>query len=78
MTRDELLALPYRTTLLHKTERTASGPLRCRINGKPRLWKRQPDYFELPVKHGLRTCFYITPSNLDDWEPESAALNHNP
>ena len=61
--------LNYGTILHHKTFRNANNsPLRARVNGKIRLWKRRPDYFELPMKHGLRTYFYITPDNIDEWE----------
>ena len=42
-------------------------PLRARVNGKLRTWKRQPDYYELPMKYGLRNCFYITPENAPYW-----------
>lgn len=69
MTRDQLLALPHGTVVHHKTLRNSDGSaLRARVNGKPRLWKRQPDYFEMPMKHGLKHFFYITPHNIDEWE----------
>ena len=42
-------------------------PMRARVNGKLRTWKRQPGYFELPMKHGLRNCFYIAPDNVRYW-----------
>ncbi len=45
-------------------------PLRCRVNGKCKTWKRRPDAYQLPVKHGLRDCFYITPNGAnpgEDW-----------
>ena len=69
MDKDKLLTLPNGTILHHKSLRNAdSTPLRARINGKPRFWKRQPGYFELPMKHGLRHHFYITPENIGEWE----------
>lgn len=55
-------------TFYHRTARNADGSaLRCRANGRCKLWKRRPDRFRLPVKHGLRDCFYLTPDNAADW-----------
>jgi len=55
--------------LWHTTARNADGtPLRCRVTGKLRTWKRDPERFQLPVKYGLKTSFYITPDNCDEWE----------
>ncbi len=42
-------------------------PMRCRVNGKCKVWKTRPEDFRLPVKHGLKTCFYITPQNAGEW-----------
>ncbi len=53
----------------HKTAKNADGtPVRARVNGKCKTWKTRPDDFRLPVKYGLRDCFYITPENAGDWE----------
>lgn len=44
--------------------------LEARINGKCKTWKREPDRWRLPMKHGLRECFYIGPGchqNPSDW-----------
>jgi len=69
MTKADLHGLPFGATLHHKTATNADGsPMRCRVNGKLRLWKRDPDRFQLPVKYGLKTCFYITAANINDWE----------
>jgi len=71
MTTNEARSLisAHGTVLHHKTLTNADGsPLRCRVTGKIRLWKRDPDYFELPVKYGLRQSFYITPRNCHEWE----------
>lgn len=55
--------------LHHKTEKNADGtPVRARVNGQCKTWKTRPDDFRLPVKYGLRHCFYITPENAGDWE----------
>lgn len=42
--------------------------LRCRANGMCKTWKTRPEDFRLPVKYGLKECFYITPSNAAEWE----------
>lgn len=60
---------------IHKTERFESTtmynadktPVRVRRNGKTKTWKRSPEKFRIPVKHGLRTCFYITEQNSNNW-----------
>ena len=52
----------------HVTQKNADGtPIRCRANGQCKTWKSRPFDFRLPVKHGLRDCFYLTPSNADQW-----------
>jgi hypothetical protein len=56
------------TTFYHITERNADGTaVRCRANGKCKVWKTRPDEFLLPVKHGLKLCFYITQRNAAEW-----------
>lgn len=42
-------------------------PMKCHANGKLKTWKTRPNDFQLPVKYGVRQCFYITPSNVKDW-----------
>lgn len=57
-----------RTTLYHREVKNADGSAaRCRVNGKCKTWKTRPDDFSLPVKYGLRDCFYITPENAHEW-----------
>lgn len=52
----------------HVSMKNADGtPVRCRVNGKCKTWKTRPNEFRLPVKHGLRDCFYITESNASEW-----------
>lgn len=52
----------------HVSLRNADGSaVRCRANGKCKTWKTRPDDFRLPVKYGLKECFYITPRNAADW-----------
>jgi hypothetical protein len=42
-------------------------PARCKRNGKTKIWVTRPDEFKIPVKHGLRDCFYIDNTNCNDW-----------
>ena len=42
-------------------------PVRARVNGKLKLWKRDTTRFQLPMKYGLRQCFYITSDNIHEW-----------
>jgi len=52
----------------HRSQRNADGtPVRCRVNGKLKTWKTRPDSFRLPVKHGIKQCFYLTPENIAHW-----------
>lgn len=58
----------YSEIFHHVTAKNADGtPTRCRKNGACKVWKTRPTEFRLPVKHGLRTCFYITQDNADEW-----------
>lgn len=55
-------------TLYHGRLRNSDGsPLRCRVNGRCKVWKTRPTEFQLPCKHGLRDCFYITQNNAHEW-----------
>lgn len=40
--------------------------LQVRQTGKVKTWKRNPSWFEIPVKYGLFESFYIT--NFDHWK----------
>ena len=52
----------------HRTARNSDGsPVRFRVNGKVKLWKTRPTEFILPVKYGLRECFYINRVNAAEW-----------
>ncbi len=69
MTRDEALTLRTGTVLHHKELRNADGSaLRARVNGRPKTWITRPNEFRLPMKHGLRNCFYITERDAELWE----------
>lgn len=60
ITKELALTLRHGQELWHSTAKNADGsPLRCRVNGKCLTWKRTPARFQLPVKHGLKDCFYV-------------------
>ena len=68
ITKEQAVAAEYRQEFLHVREKDSRGnPLRCRVNGKCQTWKTRPNEFRLPVKYGLRVCFYITEHNAADW-----------
>lgn len=67
MTRDEALTLTPRQTVYHATLRNAdSSPLRARVNGQIKTWKRD-NRIHIPMKHGINTYFYLTLENLSEW-----------
>lgn len=58
----------YHKTLRYQRRGKPTGPpLECRANGVCKTWKTRPSDFRLPVKYGLRDCFYITPDNAHEW-----------
>ncbi len=66
----------HETQFVHREYRNADGtPVRCRASGKCQTWKTRPNEFKLPVKHGLRDSFYITPENAHDWVPARSRQN---
>lgn len=66
--RQNVESLGYRHELRHVSLTDSRGkPVRCRVNGKCQTWKTRPGEFRLPVKYGLKECFYITPDNAKEW-----------
>lgn len=39
-------------------------PVRWRVNGKPKVWKRDPERIQVPIKHGLYTYDYLVFASL--------------
>lgn len=79
ITKDIAVALKHGQTLYHMkiTMANCKTPARCRVSGKCQTWKTRPNEFKLPVKHGLRDCFYITEHNAADWTTsEEEARTH--
>jgi hypothetical protein len=70
---DRILELLYVNTAYHYETGikivTGSGelkldkPIKWRVNGTIKLWKRDPARFQLPIKHGLYDYAYLTNDN---------------
>lgn len=68
LTRLAATVASYGQEFYHVRQRNSDGSAaRCRVTGRCVTWKRRPNDFRLPVKYGLRTSFYITPSNVGEW-----------
>jgi len=68
ITKAQAVAANGNATFYHGTLRNADKtPVRCRVNGQCKTWKTRPYEFKLPVKHGLKVCFYITERNAHEW-----------
>lgn len=67
-------------TLYHHIEKNADGsPLRARITGRLKEWRRpHSPQWQLPMKHGLKGCFYINDTTADEWftHEDEARLFH--
>jgi len=69
LTKEIAEKLTHRQELYHVSKLSSGGTMvRCRVNGKCNVWKTRPSEFRLPVKHGLRDCFYITNLNCGEWQ----------
>ena len=54
ITLEQAKQLNYGDMLHHINLTNSDGtPLRLRVNGKPKTWKRNPDRIKVPLKHGL-------------------------
>jgi hypothetical protein len=68
ISKSQAVEAKYRQIFHHVTLKNADGtPARCRVNGKCKTWKTRPNEFSLPVKYGLKQCFYITEVNAASW-----------
>ncbi len=84
MTRNDAMTARHAQVFYHVKARNADGSAaRCRVNGACKTWKTRPTEFRLPVKYGLKACFYITERNAADWllndpteEPTEADLDY--
>lgn len=49
-----------------------------RENGMIKTWKRDPQRFQLPIKYGLKECWYLTPDNAADFHFASLCVPNTP
>lgn len=67
ITLEQAKQLKIGTILYQTTETNIDGtPVRWKVNGKVKTWKREPDYIQVPIKYGLKICSYLTQDNLSD------------
>lgn len=62
--------LHHGQVLYHVRERNVDGtPLRARVNGALKVWKRRPWKFQLPMKVGFfqSGCFHLHDGMAHDW-----------
>lgn len=59
-------------TFYHRTATYRDGvtPIQVRRNGRTKRWKTRPKEFQIPVKYGLKECFYITQNNAHEWSTQ--------
>jgi len=75
MTKEDALNLKYRDEVHFKECRKTVGPRGgvtithtiVRVNGKVKTWKREPNRFCIPVKHGLYDSGYITEYSAENY-----------
>ena len=68
ITKNDALVLRPGQVLYHYKQKNRDGSaMRARVNGRVIVWKTRPNDFKVPMKHGLKHCFYLTPSNAADW-----------
>lgn len=54
--------------IYHSRGRNADGtPVRYRVNGSVRTWKRDPNRIEIPLKYGLYVFYTLTGPELWEW-----------
>jgi hypothetical protein len=56
-------------TTLHNTKLyNADGtPMRARVTGKVKTWKKDPNKIKVPLKHGMYDYGYLTEDNTNEW-----------
>lgn len=68
ITKQIAIEAKYRQEFHHINLKNADkSPVRCRVNGACKTWKTRPNEFRLPVKYGLKSCFYIDQDNAAQW-----------
>lgn len=60
ITKELAVTLRVGQVLWHNTLTNADkSPLRARVNGQCKTWKTRPTMFQLPMKRGMKECFYL-------------------
>jgi hypothetical protein len=60
------ITLEQAKNLTHgKILHTNEGCKRWRVNGKVKRWKRDPDRFSVPIKHGVWSYDYLENNGLE-------------
>ena len=68
MTPNQAKELKPGTILYHKNVKNADGTaLRAKVNGKVQTWKTRPLDYLIPMKHGLKDYFYLSPVSINSW-----------
>ena len=66
ITLEQAKNLKHGDILHHMTNKNADGtPQRWRVNGMVKLWKRDPNRIQVPLKHGLYGYDYLTQDELN-------------
>ena len=80
VTEESARTLNVGRNLYHHIQKNRDGtPLRARVNGKLKKWvKPRNPQWQLPMKYGIKTGFYITDDNKDEWftHEDEARLFH--
>ena len=67
ITREQVNQLQARDVIHETGFHNSDGTCRrWRVNGKLKSWKRRPEDFSLPIKHGMWSYTYLTHDNVKD------------
>ena len=68
ITKEIAMQLKRGDTLMRPNLLKPGHYMTMRVNGKCKTWKTRPNEFSLPVKYGLRDCFYIDQNTAKDYK----------
>ena len=65
ITLNQAKKLRHGQTLYHLKHKNVDGTAqRWRVNGKVKVWKRNPEKVQVPIKHGMYAYDYLTENEL--------------
>lgn len=64
VTKEQAMAATHRQNF---TKTVGAKVYTARVNGACKTWKTRPNEFRLPMKYGLKECFYIDHNNAHEW-----------